>query len=81
MTIFTDLSVVFRTQNRVYSSNINVALCMLPPECVRLLIYADVIRGHVTIHSGLIAIVNKTQSKLLLVRNYYFYKPIFSSRL
>ena len=40
---------MFRTQNRVYSSNIDVVLCMLPPECMKLLIYADVIRGHVII--------------------------------
>ena len=46
---------MFRTQNNVYSSNIDVALCMLPPECVKLLIYTDVIRGHGIIHLGLIA--------------------------
>ena len=46
---------MFRTQNHVYSSNIDVVLRVLTPECVKLLIYADVIRGHVIIHSGLIA--------------------------
>ena len=51
---------IFRTQNRVYSSNIDVVLCVLPAECVKLLIYADVIRGHVLVHSGLIAAKQNT---------------------
>ena len=43
------LFTISRQDDRVYLSNIDVAFCMLPPECVELLIYADVIRGHVFI--------------------------------
>ena len=46
---------MWRTQNRVYSINIGVALDMLSPEYVELLIYADVIRDHVIFIQGLIA--------------------------
>ena len=46
---------MFRTQNRGCSINIDVALCMLPHECVKRLIYSDVITSHVIIEQWQIA--------------------------
>ena len=61
---------MFRTQNRGYSVNIHVALCMLPPKCVKWFIYSDVITSHVIIKQWPIADTYKQRKQNTMQANF-----------